>query len=47
MAKEIEIVQDREQGLEKEVEEVHRIGRYNEGGIRPLIVKAAGDRKQR
>ena len=40
LAKEIiEIVQDREQGLEKEVEEVHRIGRYNEGGIRPLTVK--------
>ena len=40
MAKEfIEIVQDWEQGLEKEVEEVHRIGRYNEGGIRQLKVK--------
>ena len=39
MAKEIEIVQDREQGLEKEVEVVDRIGRYNEGGIRPLKVK--------
>ena len=39
MAKEIiEIVQDREQGLEKEVEEVHRSGRYNEEGIRPLKV---------
>ena len=44
LAKEIiKIVQDREQGLEKEVEEVHRIGRYNEGGIRPLKVKLRGN----
>ena len=40
LAKEIiGIVQDRDQGLEKDMEKVHRIGRYNEGGKTPLKVK--------
>ena len=33
------MVQDSTQGLEQEVEEVHRIGRYSEGGMRPLKVR--------
>ena len=35
----IKMVQDEEQGLEGEVEEMHRIGKYSEGGKRPLKVK--------
>ena len=35
----ISLVQDEDQGLEKEIEEVHRIGEYREGGKRPLTIK--------
>ena len=35
----ISLVQDEDQGLEKEIEEVHRIGEYCEGGKRPLTIK--------
>ena len=35
----IQKVQDQEQRLEVEVEEIHRIGKYCEGGKRPLKVK--------
>ena len=35
----IKRVQDDEQELEKEIEEVYRIGKYNEGNHRPLKVK--------
>ena len=32
-------VQDKGQGLKREIEEVYRIGRYKEGGQRPLKIK--------
>jgi len=35
----ITAVQDEDQGLEKELEEAYRIGKYNEGGGRPLKIK--------
>ena len=35
----IKLVQDNTQSLDQEVGEVHRIGKYNEGGTRPLRVR--------
>lgn len=35
----ISVIQDEEQGLEKEIEEVYRLGKYSEGSKRPLKVK--------
>ena len=35
----IQFVQDSAQGLDQEIEEIHRIGKYNEGGTRPLKVR--------
>ena len=35
----ITVVQDQGQELDKEIEEVHRMGKYSEGGKRPLKVK--------
>ena len=35
----VTLVQDEEQGLEREIEEVFRLGKYKEGGKRPLKVR--------
>ena len=35
----IQFVQDSAQGIDQEIEEIHRIGKYNEGGARPLKVR--------
>ena len=35
----ISVIQDEEQGLEKEIEEIYRLGKYSEGSRRPLKVK--------
>ena len=41
----IRVVQDEGQNLEAEIEEIHRIGKYNEGGKRPLKVKMTSQMK--
>ena len=41
----IRVVQDEGQNLEAEIEEIHRIGKYIEGGKRPIKVKMTSQMK--